>query len=276
MPLLYTPDLVTLDYVRGHRRLLDVETKDDVLLTQFIHEASGEFAEALGRIPMPYQDTRTADFGDSYYLELDEDLLALTTFTNGDGETIAPASFAQRPSNMYPKRELILKSASGASLVYEQDIEEAFSLAGIWGYVPHYPTCWQSSGSAVPEGGMTSSSTTITLPSTRAFQVLQYVKWENEIGQITALDDATLTVTRGELGTTAAAHLATVGIYQFVQNPDIMGAVREIAVYKYKAKDRVGGRVTVFDGGTVTVEDLDSSVQRAIYKHWRNPGVGAP
>jgi hypothetical protein len=40
-------------------------------------------------------------------------------------------------------------------------------------------------------------------------------------------------------------------------------------VYQYLAKDRAGGRVTVMDGGSVIVEDLDPRVQRAIDDHRR-------
>lgn len=276
MPLLYTPDLCTLDYVRTHRGLETAETDDDALLKQFVREASTEFMEAIARIPMPFKATWAADYSDPYYLELDDDLLVLTTFTNGDGEAITPASFALRPANTYPKRELILKVASGSTLVYESDIEETFSLSVIGGYVPHYPTCWQDSLVDVPVGGMTASSTTLTLATTAAFEVLQYCKIGDEIIQITAKTATVLTHTRGELGTTATIHLAEVGIYQFRQLPDIAGAVREIAVYKFLHKDAIGGGVRVIAQGSVTVGDLNPSVQETVTRHWRNPGVGAP
>lgn len=276
MTLLYTPDLVTLDYVRAHRRFDTAETDDNLLLQQLIHEASADFAEAIARIPMPYVATRTQDYSDPYYIELDEDLLTLTAFTNGDGETITGASFALRPANVYPKRELVLKAGSGSTLVYESDVEDAFSLDGIWGYVPQYPTCWKDTGQDVPVGGMTASSTQMILASAALFEVLQYYRVGDEVIQVTAISTNTITHTRGELGTTAVSHLATDGIDRFQQRSDIMGAVREIAVYRYKAKDRVGGRVTVYDGGAVEVDDLDPLVMKAITRHWRNPGVGAP
>lgn len=273
MSLLYTPDLVTLDYVREHRDYADYENTHDPLLVDMIHEASQEFAEAIERLPVPYTATRTADYSDPYLVELPDDLLALTTFTNGDGETIAGASFALRPSNEYPKRELALKVASGERLVYVSDFEEAFSLAGIWGYVPHYPTCWKDSGVDVPGGNMTSSATTLTLTTTAAFEVLQYIRVDSEIMQITAKTATVLTLTRGELGTTAAAHLAEAGLYQFQQRADIMGAVRAMAVYKYLNKDKIGTRVTVYDGGVIQTEDLDPQVYKTVERHWRNPGV---
>ena len=49
---------------------------------------------------------------------------------------------------------------------------EAFSIDGVWGYVPHYPTCWQDTAVDVPVGGMTAGSTSLTLVSTAAFLLL--------------------------------------------------------------------------------------------------------
>lgn len=277
MSLLYTPDLVTLDYVRTHRGLTVSETSSNALLTNTIHECSAEFAEAIGRVPMPYNATRTADWCDPYLVELPDDLLALTAFTNGDDSTITGSSFALRPSNEYPKRELVLKTNTGTRLTWaDGGALEAFSIDGVWGYVPHYPTCWQDTAVDVPVGGMTASSTTLTLVSTAAFEVLGYYRVGSEVIQVTVKTDTMLTHTRGELGTTAVSHLEAEGIYRFRQQSDIMGAVMAMVAHRYLNKDKIGTQVSVYDGGTVVVESLDPQVGRAIQKHWRNPGVGAP
>lgn len=277
MSLLYTPDLISLDYTRQHRRFAVTETSDNDLLVQFIHECSAEFAEAIDRIPMPYVATRAADYCAPTYVELPDDLLTLTTFTNGNGVEIDAAYFALRPSNDYPKRELVLKGTSGTVLTYSTaGMVEAFSLDGVWGYAPHYPTCWQDTGVDVPVSNMTVSSTTLTLVATTAFEVLGYYRVGSEVIQVTAKTDTVLTHTRGELGTTAASHAAGDSIYHFRQQADIMGAVMAMVAHRYLNKDKIGSTVSVYDGGTVVVESLDPQVQRSINKHWRNPGVGAP
>ena len=42
-----------------------------------------------------------------------------------------------------------------------------------------------------------------------------------------------------------------------------------MVVYAYKAKDRVGGSVKVYEGGIVTIDDMDKLVAEAVQRHER-------
>lgn len=265
---LYTPDLATLAQVRAHRRFQQTETADDALLTQFIHEASAELIQKLGRVPMPWIQTRLIDYTDETVredereLRVDEDLLSVTTLTNGDGVAISGSNYRLLPHNRYPKR--LIKLKPDYVFTYDEDPDGAISVAGEWGYVPHYSIAWVTSAFTSPT--INSSVTSISVTA-HTFQVLQYIKIGSEVMQVTATSTNAITVTRGELGTTAAAHTSGDAIAYYRQIPDIVSAVTEIAVYKYKHKDSLGARVTVYDGGVVTSEDLAKSVGETIERH---------
>lgn len=275
--MLYTPTLVTLDAVRLHRSLAHDEDADDALLTLFVQQASDAFIQATRRVPMPYMATRVQDWNGPQWLELDEDLLEIVTLTNGDATTISLSDVQLQPQNAYPHWALRLKQTAGSRFVYANgDPYGAISVNGWWGYAPHYPSCWRTV-LGVPAGGLTSSQTTITLTVGQAslFETLQYLKVSDEIMQVTArsLSSYTLTVERGVLGTTAVSHLAAVPMQAYTQRPDVAYAVIEMAAYLYKTKDQSGGRVQVFEGGVVTVEDLNPMVGQAIRRHQRQKVV---
>ena len=266
----YAPDLVTLDYVRQHRRLQTTETTDDALLQSLVSEASAEFQRQIDRVCLPYVATNVFDYQAPYTLTFrGYDLLAVTTLTNGDGATISGSEYVLRSANQYPKWRIELKANGTSTFTWDDTWHEAISVAGVWGYVPNYAAFWTDTGYDIPVGNITSSSTSFTLAATSALEVGMYIKVDSEVMQITELTSTAVTHTRAELGTTAAAHTAGAAITRANVLADIMFAVRELVVYQYLAKDRAGGRVTVYDGGTVAVEDLDPRVQRAVADHRR-------
>ena len=268
--MIYTPDLVTLAYVRQHRRLQTTETTDDALLQTLISEASAEFQRQIDRVCMPYVATNVFDYQAPYTLTFrGYDLLAVTTLTNGDGDTISGSEYVLRSANQYPKWRIELKANGTSTFTWDDTWHEAISVAGTWGYVPNYAAFWTDTGYDIPVGNITSSSKSFTLAVTSALEAGMYIKVDSEVMQITELTPTVVTDTRAELGTTAAAHTAGAAINRANVLADIMFAVRELVVYQYLAKDRAGGRVTVYDGGTVAVEDIDPRVQKAVADHRR-------
>ena len=274
---MYQPWLTTLNHVRQHRRLAATETGDNLLLQSFIRGISQDFVTALQRTPMPYVMTRLFDYGGEHMksarkLLVDEDLLAVTTLTNGDDSVVSSDDYVLIGVNRYPKFGIRLKVNSGVTWLYDDDPEECISVAGIWGYVPHYVTgAWKDSGVDVPAGDMTASATSVALGGNEgaSFETGQYIRIESETIQVTDIDSDTLTLSRGELGTTAAEHAEGEDIEIFHQLEDIKNAVRELVAYRYKTKDQIGGRVQVFQGGVLQVQDVDPMVQETINRHRR-------
>jgi hypothetical protein len=275
MPL-YNPWLITLNYLRQHRSLTTAETGDDTLLGGFIQEASNEVCEAMKRVPHPYVQTRTFDYGGGFMpnvrtLNLDEDLLALTTLTNAS-EVIDGSGYVMLPNNAYPKWRVQLKAVSTNTFTYNTSPEQSVSVAGIWGYVPHYPACWKTLTTAAEP--IDTSETAIDLTSGTLIEVGHYLLIDSEQIVVTAISSNTATVERGVNGTTAATHLTSAPVAAFQQAPDIAGAVRSIAAYYYLTKNQIGARVTVFDGGAVQVQELDPRIQKTIDRHKRRTIMG--
>lgn len=276
MPL-YQPLLCTVNYLRQHRNLTAAETSDDALLLSFIQEASIEICEAIKRIPHPFVQTRAYDYGGSFMpnvrtLNFDEDLLALTTLNNGGGATISASDYTLVSANSYPKWRVVLNLISTNSFTYTSTPESAVSVAGIWGYVPHYPSAWKVLTTTAEV--LDDSETGVDLTAGTLIEVGHYLLIDSEQMLVTALSTNTATVERGVNGTTAANHLTGVNVAAFQQANDIKGATRSIAAYYYMTKNQIGARVSVFDGGTVQVQELDPRIQKTVDRHKRRTIMG--
>lgn len=284
MTLLYTPWLCTLDQVRQHQSLLNVvaEQKDNALLRKFIAEASAEFCEDLDRIPMPYLQTRQQFTKSGRLLKFDEDLLEIISLTYGT-TTVDTSQYGFMPANSYPKAYLSAERQGCSGFPFWPSARGKILLNGVWGYVPHYPRCWKDSGVALTATlADTQIPLTVTSDDAALLDVGMYLKTfdvSGEVMQVTDIRDEIITLSRGELGTTAAAHVGTspspIKLFRYVQREDISGAVIEKVVYKYKAKDRIGGRVVVLEGGSVGVLDMEKSVYDTIERHRREEAFQA-
>jgi hypothetical protein len=114
-----------------------VPTTDDALLTSKIARAQGIIERKTTRKFEAYTATRLFDIPRGRKLDLDEDLISVTTFTNGDGSVIDPASYHLWPNNYTPKRAIVLNMASG-QVWYpgsSGNTEQALSVLGSWGYM---------------------------------------------------------------------------------------------------------------------------------------------
>lgn len=267
----YTPDLTTLEYLRAQRELQASATSSDALLTQYIHAISAKIQQELNRTCMPYLATKSYDYtSDNIWnartLQTHDDLLSVTTLTNADS-TIASSAFVLRPNNVYPRESVLLKS--GNSWSSGTEIIDAVSIVGEWGYVPHINSNAWTLSSATVAADITDSATTLTVSDGSVLQTLQYIRLESEIVQITNISTNTLTITRAELGTTAAAHLVGAAIDKFTQLRDLQDATAQTVSYLYKTQQATGSRVRVYEGGVLEVQELDPMVREIIARHKR-------
>lgn len=279
----YNVWLTTLDRLRLHRTFQSGEsTGDDDLLKVFIQQASMDVSGYLQRLPLPHVETRLYDYrtgvviNDQRTLLLSDDLLELTTLTNGDGSTtIASSSYTLQPGNDYPKRGVTITYAAYCNGTYFKpptngNTEQVFSVAGVWGYAPHYVTAWKDSGQDLGDI-LNSSDTSFSLTSTAAFEVGQYIRIDTEYLQVTANNTSsnTLTVERGALGSTAAEHASGSDVEQWQHLQDIQNATTEWAAYLYKLKDQIGEQLQVFQDSVITTNNLSPLVKLALRPHRR-------
>jgi hypothetical protein len=138
MPI--TNGYCTLAEFKAYADITTTDATDDAFLEDAI-EAASRLIDAQTRRHF-YAATETRYFDvpagqvDDSILYLDEDLLAITTLTNGSSGTTAAASYRLLPPNASPKWGVKLRPSSGLSWDSDTagDSEQAISIAGTWGY----------------------------------------------------------------------------------------------------------------------------------------------
>lgn len=278
----YTPYLCSLDDVKQFR----VDSQDSVtytathnaLLAKFIRQASQEVTDRiLKRFPLPFQATfrfharQDVKVYDTLLTEHAADLLVATTVTNGNGTVITSTDYVLEPANRQPKQAIRLLDSAADQWTYDDDPEEAISVLGFWGYVPHYDTsAWTDSTDTVQDNPLSASATTLNVTDGTLFDSYQYIRIASEFLLVTSITANALTVQRGVLGTTAASHVQGTQIDHFNQHPTIRDAVTEYANYLYTQKDRLPGeQVVIFDGGALTTTGPAGRLVEALRSHRR-------
>ncbi len=265
--------LVTLDAVREQ---LNAEPgasyqDDETLLLRFIGDATAMAHQFCRRSFVPYRQTKTfdarGDWVDGRTLTLNADLLDAITITNGDGSVITDDQYLLRDRNRYPRHEIKLKASS--NLIWTSDgydWEDAITIDGIWGYHESYDQAWVDSGDTVQDaGGVDAAATAITVTdaggqdarfNTR-FQVGQVLRIDDEYLILTAVDAGTntLTVRRGQLGTTATAHETGAAIYTYAPMDDVARAIASLAIWLYRNKATQGDEVFVLSDGSKMINN---------------------
>ncbi len=118
------------------------DATDDALLTILIANAEAQIDKQTHRQFTAGTATRkfhAINDVTGLKLWLDEDLISITTLTNGDSNTIASSKYVLLPANQSPKYAVLLLPNSALTWNYDQNPEEAISIAGSWGYSTTVP-----------------------------------------------------------------------------------------------------------------------------------------
>lgn len=218
--------------------------------------------------PIPYAifDLSLRQFRDAH-LQLDQDLLETFEVTNGN-QTLESSGYYLLEHNIYPKHIMALKhpnfwggSTGGVSLTRRYD-QQAISINGMWGYQDlRYPNdAWIDTYDVVEAGGIDASVTTLNVTSVentdawgeQSFLVGRMLRIENELIEITAIDEVanTVTVRRGVRGSTAVEHDENTVIKRWRVIEDILEATLQVAKTWREADIAAGGRLGVSDVST--------------------------
>lgn len=250
----YLPDLTTLEHVKQMRGITTYNVNDDALITDAIHEASGWLQKRCDRVFVPYQFSKSYDALGAHisgqHLDFGVDVLEINTLTNGDGSAITASQYVLRDSGVYPKHRLELLPSAGVTFAWSSDWQDAITLNGTLGCHDNYPQAFKTMATAT--GALSTSDTLLAVSSTNPFETLQYVRHANgnELSQITAIGNGTLTLERGVLGTTAVAQSAATAVKVYQENPDVQLAVTRAVSWLYENRDSVSLRVEFLDGAT--------------------------
>lgn len=231
---------------------------DDSKIKRYIRQASALWDLWTGRQFVPVSATkkvgRQAVMG--LQLLLVDDLLELSSLTNGDDTTIEADSYKLRPDNSYPKNMVELTERSGLAWTFPYR-EDRVLMTGLWGYCADYANAWAEADSVQNTPSLSASATQLVVTDGSHFEVLQYLLVENEQMLVTAISTHTLTVQRGVNGTTAAAHATDTPVSIYQQLDDVQFAVGEVTKWLYEHRDRVDTGVQLAEGlGVVIVREL--------------------
>ncbi len=259
--------------VRGLAGSVGTDAIDDAVIESLLMSAS-RYADGE-RTFYPRVETRYYNVPNGPELLLDDDLLDLTTLTNGEGTVIAPTDYLCEPYNSPPYYKVRLRdtatvnwlsSAAGSWLRVVQ-------VLGWWGYRERFSQrAWLAGGTL---GAAIADTTTLAFTMTAGHSLVagQVIKIGSEIYNIGSISTNTITpIARGDNGSTAATHSNGLAVYIWQPMEDIKSAVLQIVGNMYSARSgqSSGGRITVTASGIVIrPEDVPPLAQKTLDKYRR-------
>lgn len=122
---------------KNYARITSTDTTDDGVISDILSAASKLIDSETRRTFYPRTETHYYDVpdGSTLYIE-DDDLLSITTLTNGDSTVLTTTDYILLPANSYPKYGIKLKDSSDYSWEEDSDgnDEQAITILGSWGY----------------------------------------------------------------------------------------------------------------------------------------------
>lgn len=242
--------IATLHQIRQRLGLASSDTADDNKLLVALQSASALIERLTNRRFCPRIDTveHHASPFDTTELLLDDDLLELTTLTNGDGSVIPGSTIITIPDSGGNSPISIIKLVNGAAFVWDETPIHAIQVTGIWGWHNRWSQAWRGSADTVQNNPLSSSATNLTVADADGtdaenesprFQVGQLIRIESEYLRVLAVNTTSnvLTVQRGVGGTTAAAHNQNTAIQVYQPPLDVLMVALRWAVWLYKEPD---------------------------------------
>ena len=132
----------TVAEFKAWARITSTDATDDTVITDILDSASRVIDNETRRTFYARTETRYYDVPETKSLFIqDDDLLTITTLTNGDAEVLTTTDYILVPNNGYPKWAIKLKDSSTKSWEEDSDgnTEQVISIAGTWGYSASAP-----------------------------------------------------------------------------------------------------------------------------------------
>jgi len=184
-------------------------------------DGASKFIEGeTGRIFIPLTATKKFDYQDIRYLFLEDDLLAVTTLTNGDDTTIDSDDYFLYPTGGPPYTWIECDISSGDFFLYQTTKQQAIEIEGRWGYCEDYVDV----GALVVDDPLSSSATTLEVTASKGqeFGTGNAILVESEQCFVEEAKGDKLEIKRAMNGTTAASHVKDKPIYIYQPPPDIV------------------------------------------------------
>lgn len=265
--------ITTADF-KNWQRTTSTDAGDDTVIDAIIEQTCRFIETYTGRRFYPSVETHVYNIPDVYSPErdtlyLDDDLLSLTTLTNGDTSTIASTEYVLRSANFAPYWAVKLRNSSDVS--WQPDAngssEQCISVAGVWGYHNQYLThAWVLGGTL---GAAISSTSTLSASMTAGHTLASQQIWkiDDEILQGSVSTNTLTFAKRGDNGSTAATHLsgASVYIWQPVSQIGIVAQQIANSFYKKRFGESVSSAATLTAAGVIlSPKDIPDSALRLL------------
>jgi hypothetical protein len=274
-PAPFLPTYITPQMVRRAIGTLDQSLNDDDILLWIADDASRKVEEITNRTFFPRYQTIKIDWPrNSYELMLPDDLLTLTTITNGDGNVINDSDSGTQniyyyPQDQHPRYKIQLGINSGKVFLFIGTPQQAISLDAIWGYPANENTgqYYVSTAATVQDTIQQNASQTTLLVQTGNFYPGQMLIIGTEYELIQAVDigatNDTLTVLRGACGSTAAVHASGTAISQVLIHPTIVRAAYRLVAWNYSLRNSplFGSSSVTAMGGVVTPLSIPTDIE---------------
>lgn len=259
------------NYATSRGQTTTTDTADDAVVEFLLEAASRYIDDETGRVFYPYIQTRYFDIPDGRELSLDEDLLEVLTLTNGDSITMPTTEYHFVPKNIYPAYGLKITDVSSYQWVSNTygSLENAVSVEAIWGFRQKYPSEGWKVGGTLDGAIATTTTTSATMNTGHTLATGQIWRIGDEI-LIGSVSTNTLTISRGENGSTAATHLDDAVVYYWNPERGAKNAVLEIAnsAYSRRFGNSTSNNVTVTAAGVViSPRDIPAQAQAFISTH---------
>ena len=257
-------ELVTANDVRSEYQSI-VATTDDALFLKLIRDVSHQIHIYADRHFVPRIQTRSFDYArdvQGRVLTLDRDLLAVTTLTNGDSNTVASTKYVFEPRNEPPYYAIRLLGSAGVAWTYTNDVENAITLAGVWGYHTEYADAWSDTAATLAAAITTTSATTFTC-TTGLIKAGMLLKIDSEYLYTSSVSTGasdTVTVSRAANGSTAATHLISTAISVWAPIYAVRELAREGVAGLYRLRANPLAETFVAPDGTTFVTPRDVSM----------------
>jgi len=266
------PYITTVQF-KTWQRVSSTDAPDDTVVDDIVEQAARLVDYSTGRRFFPSYETHLfnipkVDFTDRDTIYLDDDLLSLTTLTNGDLTIISSSNYVLKSVNKPPYWAIKLRDVSTVS--WEQSStgssDQVLSVAGVWGYHDNYAKSWIQSGTL---SAAITDTTGLTASVTAGHSLLSQQIWkiDNEILQGTVSSNTLTFNFRGDNGSTAATHLNGAAVYRWLVMPSVAGACQQIVdgFYRKRFGDNASTVATITAAGVVlTPSDIPASAWRLL------------
>lgn len=260
--------ITTADFLKWQRSTSS-DANDDAVIQQIIEQTSRFIDQITGRRFYPSIEEHKFDLPGASYSDrdtvyLDDDLLAVITFKNGDGTTISASDYILKSVSNPPYYLLKLRDSSSVTWATDTNgsSEQVLALNGIWGWHNNYKGAWVQVGTL--KAAINSSTTSIELNTGQTAASEQIWKIDSEIIQGTVATNILTVNVRGDNGSTAASHLISAPVYRWDVASPVAQACQLMTdhVYKKRFGDSASSVATVTAAGVVlTPSDIPATAK---------------